>query len=52
MKHDILKEEKIITTTYLTARTKMKADKYAAAKKLKKGELMEKALIEYMQNHP
>jgi len=44
-------DEKVITTVYITGLTKMRADKYAVKAGMKKGELMEKALIEYMKNH-
>ena len=47
----ILKDEKVITTVYITVRTKIQSDKFCAANSMGKGELMEKALIEYMQNH-
>jgi len=48
----LLQEKKVITTVYISELVKLRADRYAANKLMKKGELQEKALIEYMQNHP
>lgn len=47
----VLKDERVITTVYITVKVKVLADKYAASNGMKKGELMEKALVEYMKNH-
>lgn len=48
----LLQEKKVITTVFIREIIKLRADRYAASKGMKKGELQEKALIEYMQNHP